>query len=95
MKSERDVKRKLTTAITAVGGWYCMPHGAGYGRAGIPDIVACLPGGQFAAYECKFGSNKLSAHQVRELTAIGGSGGVAMQVDETNVDAVVAGLMRS
>lgn len=95
MKSERDVKRKLVAAITAAGGWYCMPHGAGYGRAGIPDVIASLSGGQFVAFECKFGGNKLSAHQQRELEAIRATGGVAEQVDETNIDQIIARIQKT
>lgn len=88
MKSERDVKRKLTTALKSIGAWYCMPHGAGYGRAGIPDVIACV-NGKLGAFECKFGGNKPTPHQVIELEAIRRAGGQAMIVDENNIDEVV------
>lgn len=91
MNNERDVKKKLVAALKSIGAWYCMPHGAGYGRAGIPDIIACIDG-RFFAFECKFGKNKPTAHQAAELRDIARAGGAAGVVDETNINEVISSL---
>jgi len=57
----------------------------GYGAAGVPDIVACYKG-RFLGIECKAGGNRTTALQVKNLNEIGRCGGVALVVNEDNVD---------
>jgi len=59
----------------------------GYGRSGVPDIIACVSG-HFMAVECKAGTNKPTLLQVREIERIRRSGGVALVVNEENWDMV-------
>ena len=64
-----------------------MPPANGYGRAGVPDVIACV-NGKFLAIECKANGNKPTALQVREIEAIRAANGVAVVVDETNWEMV-------
>jgi len=57
----------------------------GYGRSGIPDIVACLRG-QFIGIECKAGFNKTTLLQDRELAEIERAGGKTLVVREDTMD---------
>lgn len=67
--------------------YYFFPATHGYGRSGVPDIVACV-NGLFLAIECKAGKNKPTALQVREIESIRRRGGVAIVTNEQNWDAV-------
>ena len=57
------------------------------GRAGVPDIIVCYRG-LFVAVECKAGKGRTTALQERELAAIRKANGVAVVVNETNIDLV-------
>jgi Holliday junction resolvase len=57
------------------------------GRAGVPDIIICHRG-LFVAVECKAGKGKTTALQERELAAIRKANGIAVVVNETNIDLV-------
>ncbi len=87
MTPEAKVKAKVVEQLKAEGVYYFFPATAGYGRSGVPDIICCV-GGHFLAIECKAGTNKPTALQVRELESIRKSGGVAIVVNEQNWDAV-------
>jgi Holliday junction resolvase len=84
---ERKVKDKVTAILRESGVYYFFPPSNGFGRAGIPDIIACHKG-KFLAFECKAGSNKPTALQLRELDNIRKAGGVAMVINETNIETV-------
>jgi hypothetical protein len=51
----------------------------GYGRKGIPDILACQDG-KFVAIEAKVLPDTPSTWQLRELNAIDAAGGLAITV---------------
>lgn len=78
---EAKVKAAVKRLLDSYGAYYFMPPANGYGRAGIPDIIACYYG-QFIAIECKAGRNKPTALQVRELSLIDASGGDTFVVNE-------------
>jgi hypothetical protein len=59
----------------------------GYGRSGIPDIIACHQG-RFIAIECKAGNNTVTALQEAELKKIEDAGGYALVVNEENLTTV-------
>ena len=84
---EKAVKAKVKAVLESEGVYYFMPPANGFGRSGIPDIVACV-NGLFLAIECKAGGNKPTALQIREIEAIRRNDGVAVVVDETNWDMV-------
>ena len=82
---EKRVKDKVVGILKAEGAYYFFPATHGYGRSGVPDIVACV-NGHFLAIECKAGKNKPTALQVREIENIRHAGGVAVVVNEENWD---------
>jgi Holliday junction resolvase len=82
---EKVVKDKVVAILKDEGVYYFFPATHGYGRSGVPDIIACVDG-KFLAIECKAGKNKLTELQVREIEAIRKTGGVAVVVNEENWD---------
>lgn len=80
---EKIVKDKVVSILKAEGAYYFFPATHGYGRSGVPDIVACV-NGKFLAIECKAGGNKTTALQDRELRAIIEAKGVAVIINEEN-----------
>ena len=87
MTPEHRVKEAVKKILRTSHTYFFMPPGTGYGRAGIPDIVACA-NGHFVAIECKAGKGKTTALQERELADIRAHGGVALVINETNLDDV-------
>jgi Holliday junction resolvase len=86
---EGKVKAKVKKALDNMGAYHFSPATGGYGKSGVPDIVACLRG-RFIAIECKAGRNRPTALQEKNLDEILEAGGVALVIDEKNVDLVVA-----
>jgi Holliday junction resolvase len=84
---EKRVKDKVVAILKSEDAYYFFPATHGYGRSGVPDIVACV-NGKFLAIECKAGSNKTTALQNRELTAIINAKGVAVIINEENWETV-------
>lgn len=80
---EGKVKDKVVDTLKSEGVYYFFPATHGYGRSGVPDIIACV-NGNFLAIECKAGTNKPTALQVREIETIRKSGGVAVVANEEN-----------
>ena len=81
MTPEGKVKAKVCAWLKENGVWYFMPVQMGMGRAGIPDIIACIKG-HFVAIECKAGKGTTTALQDRELGSIRTSGGLAFVVSD-------------
>ena len=84
---EKKVKDKVVKILKHYGAYYFFPATYGFGRRGVPDIVCCLEG-NFFAIECKAGKNKPTALQEREIEAIRKTKGVALVVNEENIDHV-------
>jgi Holliday junction resolvase len=82
---EKKVKDKVRKLLTESGVYNFMPATHGYGRSGVPDIIACI-NGKFLAIETKAGKGTTTALQKRELDLIRKSGGVAMVINEDNLD---------
>jgi len=85
---EGKVKAKLRQGLDALDVYYFSPATHGYGRSGVPDIVACAIG-LFFAFECKAGRNKPTELQQAEIEKINAAGGRAIVVNETNVEATL------
>ena len=65
--------------------YYAMPHGAGYGNAGVPDFLCCL-NGKFMAIETKAHDNsKLTELQQKQLQDIEFRGGMTFVVHSANI----------
>lgn len=82
---EKKVKARVEAVLKAAGAYYFFPATHGYGRSGVPDIIACLKG-QFIGIECKAGRGTTTALQERELSRIREAGGVALVIHEGNFD---------
>jgi Holliday junction resolvase len=87
MTPEAKVKEKVKKILKEVGSYYFMPATGGYGKSGVPDIVACHKG-KFYGIECKAGNNKPTALQYKALRDIEIAGGVALWVNEETVNSV-------
>jgi Holliday junction resolvase len=81
---ERKVKNKVVALLKAKGAYYFFPTTYGMGRSGVPDVVCCFKG-RFLGIECKAGTNKPTELQKRELAAIEAAGGVAVVINESNI----------
>jgi Holliday junction resolvase len=82
---EKLVKSKVVAQLKTLGAYYFYPVTGGYGASGVPDIVACLKG-RFIGIECKANGNKPTALQQMNLDQITAQGGIALVIDETNVN---------
>jgi Holliday junction resolvase len=84
---EKVVKDKVVAVLKDEGVYYFFPATHGYGRSGVPDIIACV-NGHFLAVECKAGGGKLTALQVREIKHILACNGEAVVANEHNLDLI-------
>jgi hypothetical protein len=88
MTPEGKVKAKVIRHLKKIGAYYTYPNTHGYGSSGAPDIIGCYRG-RFFGIECKAGKNKPTALQEINLAAIDDAGGIAIVINEKNVDEVV------
>ena len=84
---EAKVKKVVVRQLKLLGAYYFYPVTGGYGASGVPDIVGCYKG-KFFGIECKAGSNKPTPLQRKNLTDIELAGGIAVVVNEKNMDIV-------
>jgi hypothetical protein len=84
---ERKVKDAVTKILKCYNVYYFYPATGGFGRSGVPDIIACF-NGHFIGIECKAGKNTTTALQDRELTNINLAGGTAIVINESNIEDV-------
>ena len=86
---EGRVKQQVRAILDAYGDkcWYFMPVSKGYSRGGIPDFIGCLNGKMFGI-ETKsvLSSHKVTALQQMELRRIGDANGIALVINEDNID---------
>jgi Holliday junction resolvase len=82
---EKKVKDEVVEILKRYKAYYFFPVMGGYGRSGIPDIIACLKG-TFIGIECKAGFNKTTLLQERELAEIERAGGKTLVVREDTMD---------
>ena len=85
MTPEAKVKKKVVEQLKAMGAYYFFPATGGYGKSGVPDIVGCM-GSKFFGIECKAGKNKPTALQEKNLREITMAGGIALVVNEENMN---------
>ena len=85
MTPEAKVKAKVVKLLKAYDIYYFFPATHGFGRSGVPDIIACFRS-QFVAIECKAGDNKPTALQRRELKNIMSAGGHAFVANEETIE---------
>jgi Holliday junction resolvase len=81
MTPEKKVKKAVSNILDMYGVYYFSPVTGGFGRSGVPDIVACFKS-KFIAIECKAGTNQPTELQKREIAKIQNHGGSAIVVNE-------------
>ena len=84
---EKLVKNKVVAQLKMLGAYYFYPVTGGYGASGVPDIIVCYKG-RFIGIECKANGNIPTPLQQMNLEKIAAQGGIAIVVDETNVNDV-------
>jgi pantoate kinase len=82
---EVKVKKQIRKLLDELGVYYAMPIGTGYGNSGVPDFLVCA-NGVFIGVEAKAGKNKPTALQEEHMRRIRSAGGVAMVVNEDNIN---------
>jgi len=82
---ESKVKARVKKVLSDLNAYYAMPQGTGFGNSGVPDFVVCFRS-RFIGIECKANGNKPTALQYKHLKDIQDSGGLALIVDESNVN---------
>ena len=87
MTPEAKVKKKVVRILKEAGAYYFYPETGGFGRSGVPDVVACYKG-RFIGIECKAGKNKPTPLQQKNLDDITKEGGLAYVINEDNVNLV-------
>lgn len=82
---EKKVKDKVKKFLDSIGAYHFSPMTGGFGRSGVPDIIVCLKS-RFIAIECKANGGKTTMLQEKNINAIRLNKGIAMVVDENNID---------
>jgi hypothetical protein len=93
MTPETKIKNKVKKILNELGAYYTMPVTGGYGNSGVPDFVVCLRG-KFFGVECKANGGKPTALQLKHHDDIRKAGGIALIVDETNVETLRKELLK-
>ena len=96
MTPEAKVKKKVAEQLKQLERITSTNTG-GYGRSGVPDIVGCYRG-NFFAFECKAGTNKPTALQLKNLSDIDVAGGISCVVNEENmmdIEKILKGMRRT
>jgi Holliday junction resolvase len=84
---EKRVKNKVIKILKEFGAYYFYASTGGFGKSGVPDIIACYEG-RFLGIECKAGKNKPTTLQRMNLKEIDDCGGYAMLINEENIEYV-------
>jgi hypothetical protein len=81
---ESKVKKQVVAILKQFGVYFFYPVTGGYGRSGVPDIVACWKG-RFIGIECKAKGGVPTALQMKNLLEISDKQGISLIVDETGI----------
>lgn len=84
---EKKVKDKAVAQLKRLGAYYFYPVTGGYGKSGVPDIIGCHRG-RFFGIECKAGKNAPTKLQELNLKQIKDAGGIALVINEENINDV-------
>jgi len=82
---EKKVKRKVMEQLKMIKAYTVTPMTGGFGNSGVPDVLCCYKG-RFIGIECKSNGGKATALQIHNLNSIEIAGGVALLINESNVD---------
>jgi hypothetical protein len=86
---ESRVKKQIRKILDTTRCYYAMPVGSGFGNSGVPDFLVCHQG-TFVGIEAKAGKGKTTALQEDNLKRIRDAGGVAVVVNEANIEQLPA-----
>jgi hypothetical protein len=86
---EAKVKKQIRKILDTTRCYYAMPVGSGFGNSGVPDFLVCHEG-TFVGIEAKAGKGKTTARQENNLKRIRDAGGVAVVVNEANIEQLPA-----
>jgi Holliday junction resolvase len=86
---ESKVKKQVKKILDDLGAYHFSPMMDGYGRSGVPDIIACYKG-RFIGIECKAGDNKPTLLQLRNIEDIKRNQGLAIVINEGNMESLLA-----
>ena len=89
MTPEAKVKNKVKKILDSIGCYHFSPQTGGYGKGGVPDIIACYKG-RFIAIECKAGKGVLTALQKYNIDQIISNQGLAIVINEGNIESLLA-----
>lgn len=84
MPREAAIVGRILRELDRRGTWWIKTHGAGMGRNGTPDILACHHG-RFIGIEAKAPRGqvaKLQAYELERITRAGGTGIVVRTIDQ-------------
>ena len=84
---EKWVKQQVVKMLKERHLYYFFPIAGAYTSIGVPDIVACVRG-RFVGIECKAGNNRPTELQLRNLEAIRDNAGIALVVNENDLEAL-------
>jgi hypothetical protein len=84
---EKWVKQQVVKMLKERNVYYFFPIAGAYTSIGVPDIVACIRG-RFVGIECKAGNNRPTELQLRNLEAIRDNSGIALVVNENDLEAL-------
>jgi len=88
MKPEAKVKKQVKKILDDIGAYHFSPMSGGFGRSGVPDIIACYKG-MFIGIECKAGKNEPTLLQKHNIKEIQRNQGLAIVVNEDNIEALL------
>ena len=89
MKPEAKVKKQVKKILDDIGAYHFSPMSGGFGRSGVPDIIACYKG-RFIGIECKAGKNEPTLLQKHNIKEIQRNQGLSIVVNEDNIEALLA-----
>ena len=89
---ESLVKKKIHATLKEHGVYAVNYIGGLHANNGTPDILACHKG-RFIGIEAKAGKNKPTDLQTLNLKTIDEAGGLALVINETNIDTLASYLI--
>ena len=91
MTPEGKVKKQVKKILDDLGCYHFSPMMDGYGKSGVPDIIACF-NGMFIGIECKSGKNQPTLLQKHNMDLIQRAGGYTIVVNESNIEVLLTTL---
>lgn len=85
MPPEAKVKHSIKVILAQHDAYRVMPVSNGMGAHGIPDFLVCAYG-KFVGVEAKAGKGRPTELQLSNLRQIEAAGGVALVINEANLD---------